>query len=289
MVCFRRDFDEWGYPRGQMTCGMHAPPFMLSGLTSTFIVVWATFRSVFDVECNIPVLDTPILARYIMPDPPVGIQALPEELLSEILSDQVLMPREIFEAQLESKGHWEFSTTESKWLYARRTYPLLVCKQWFRVGKALLYEAVVVGSTKFLLQIIDIISKSDVGNAVKRLRLEDGAYGEDLNHLVALTPRIHTVFVSLNIYRRSSIGGLVTALPTINPIRILVKDSEDMYSVTREARDVVARCIRQWTSLVSDVAPLLKHNITIFQKRVDLVNPSPPRPWILEARTDLRG
>ncbi|KAJ7159493.1 hypothetical protein C8R46DRAFT_1001750 [Mycena filopes] len=143
----------------------------------------------------------------------------PDEIISEIISPLLRHPDEAF------SKHPEEALLEAG--YSSSTY-LLVCKAWLRVSTPLLYTVVILRTTAQAVALAKVLAAHPaIGLLVKKLRVE-GGYGSAMRTILAQTPNITDLFISLVIHSSDNVRGLCSGLPLISPRRVILFDVTNM-------------------------------------------------------------
>ncbi|KAJ7051160.1 hypothetical protein C8F01DRAFT_646948, partial [Mycena amicta] len=176
------------------------------------------------------------------------MSSLPDELISIILSPAFEVPDEHFSDTSPSSP---FANSQSN-----ISEHLLVCKAWLRVATPLLYSVVVLRSKEQAKALETALkSNSGLGRFVKKLRVE-GGYGLAMKTILASTPNVIDLFLSLDIWTFDSVGGLCQGLHLIQPRRLILYDQEintslhrtDLVASGRLIKKLVA-CMMDWRQL----------------------------------------
>ncbi|KAF7365446.1 F-box domain-containing protein [Mycena venus] len=181
---------------------------------------------------------------------------LPDEIISEILSPALKVSDEAFsDTSPTSNPFAHYSESSSAFL--------LVCKAWLRVATPLLYHVVVLRS-KAQAAALDVALREnpELGRFIKKLRVE-GGYGGPMLKIIKAAPNITDLFCSINIWSSDNVSGLVRALPTMNPIRVIMFDTP--YHGTRNKNsqlllDTLKICVqKEWKNLAVFELPYSSH------------------------------
>ncbi|KAJ6606057.1 hypothetical protein DFH09DRAFT_1299344 [Mycena vulgaris] len=170
--------------------------------------------------------------------------ALPDEIVSEILSPALKVSDDIFSDTSEVSPFSEYSESSSAYL--------LVCKSWLRVATPFLYNVVILRSTaqaKALAQ--SLSTNEELGRFIQQLRVE-GAYGPSMGTILGLSPNISDLFISFEIWAEDNTGGLCRGLSLINPRRVILRDSKHKLFENRMAlnlEDALKDAIATWDRL----------------------------------------
>lgn len=141
---------------------------------------------------------------------------LPDEILREILSYNISIPCDAF---------FSFDVPPLFSPGPRHAYLLLVSKRWLRVGTPLLYECVELSNREHTSTLAELFrAQPHIGQAVRCLRLV-GGYGKHLAHIAKLTPRLHSIYINLQIKSCDSIAGLKKALSIFNPVNLYIQEN----------------------------------------------------------------
>ncbi|EKM49730.1 uncharacterized protein PHACADRAFT_33292 [Phanerochaete carnosa HHB-10118-sp] len=176
--------------------------------------------------------------------------ALPEEIIREILSHNIQISHVDFcHFYYDDWGHPMSPPT------SRCSSLLLVSKRWLRIGTPLLYECVRLSEPDHTTAVSSLLrTHPHVGLAVRCLRLE-GGLGKDLVHIAKLSPKLHSIYLSLIIKSTDSITGLKEAFPLFRPANLYIQG--ESYVWIRNLKVVGARTLLcthikdVWTSLRS--------------------------------------
>ncbi|KAJ7633707.1 hypothetical protein B0H17DRAFT_1108041 [Mycena rosella] len=168
---------------------------------------------------------------------------LPDEIISEILSPALKISDEAFSDTLSTSPFALSPQSTSAFL--------LVCKAWLRVSTPLLYNVVIIRS-KAQARALEMVLKTnkDLGAFIKKLRVE-GGFGSMMKTILQCSPNITDLFVSLAIWSTDSVTGLCQGLPLIDPVRLIVHDSEEPGNNKQNLRLVqkLSECIQLWKKL----------------------------------------
>ncbi|KAF7294100.1 F-box domain-containing protein [Mycena kentingensis (nom. inval.)] len=167
--------------------------------------------------------------------------SLRDKILSEILSPALKVADDVFSDD----------STRAFATYQKSTFAyLLVNKAWLRVSTPLLYHTVVLPSKAQAVALADaLINNNNFGRFVKRLRVE-GGFGPSIKKVLALTPNVTDLFLSLDMYSSDSVGGLCSGLRLISPSRlILMRDAYNTNKMYRALVDAVVAAIPGWDRL----------------------------------------
>ncbi|KAJ7604117.1 hypothetical protein FB45DRAFT_1083327 [Roridomyces roridus] len=191
--------------------------------------------------------------------------SLPDEIISEILSPALQVPDEKF-SDVCSRVSPFAEYVESPSAY------LVVCKSWLRVATPLLYKVVVLRSkaqAKALAQVLD--KNPDLGQFIRRLRLE-GGYGVPMRTILASSPNISDIFVTLDVVSSDSAVGLYHGLGWINPRRLILHDSFEQPCKNKTASKLLEglnKAIPHWERLTALELPVTLHKYP--GEKVDLM------------------
>ncbi|GJE97709.1 hypothetical protein PsYK624_139300 [Phanerochaete sordida] len=167
---------------------------------------------------------------------------IPEELIREILSHNILTQRSAF-FHLETLGEQTSG--------ARNAHLLRVCKRWLRVGTPLLYTLLWLSKPAHATTVAELFrAHPHVGRAVRGLQLQ-GGFGRELVPLARLMPNIDAVCVHLEIAGKQSVTGITKALPLFNPATLYIgvthyRDNAKKRAVWATLRACIAET---WTTL----------------------------------------
>jgi hypothetical protein len=175
-----------------------------------------------------------------------SVSKLPDEMLHEFLSPVLSVPDDMFASTNEESPFSSISNNSSATM-------LLVCKRWLRVAYPLLYHTVVIRSSGQAHALADSLkANSMLGKHVKKLRLE-GGYGAATHRILISSPYITDLYLSLIIWSEDSVSGLCRSLDTINPSRVILRDSASYPKLNAKVRQLVLKlceCIPVWSNLV---------------------------------------
>ncbi|KAF8530027.1 hypothetical protein BU17DRAFT_78549 [Hysterangium stoloniferum] len=167
---------------------------------------------------------------------------LPDELLELIIAPSLHVPYERFSSSQMTAFGGNSDVSSS--------IVLLVCKRWYRIAIALLYEVVVLRSTAQAQALADTLSGSRKAFLyIKQIRLE-GAY-TCLYDVFKSCVNLHTICFTLDIYATATVSGLSRSLLAINPTRVILLDRAQ----TRNAKvdqlfHSLLEAITRWTNLI---------------------------------------
>lgn len=174
---------------------------------------------------------------------------LPEELLVSILAFELRLADRFFQDErLESYASSAKSTSSNL---------LLVCKRWLRLGRPILYEGILLRSSRQSRSLASTFRENpDFGTLVRRLRLEAG-FVIELKVVLATTSKIRTLFLNTNLPYTEKVTGLCSSLVNVDPQRLILKDQNlPSKSLTKNRSTVVEqlrRCIQCWSSMVCPI------------------------------------
>ncbi|KAJ7041540.1 hypothetical protein C8F04DRAFT_947020 [Mycena alexandri] len=175
-------------------------------------------------------------------------EALPDEIISEILSPVLKISEEMF-SNIE---HHDISPFASPAVSSSAT--LVVCKAWLRVATPLLYHVVVIRSKAQARALERTLRDSpDLGRFIKRLRLE-GGFGPAMEHVLDAAPNLTDIFLSLQIHAPDSTAGLLHGLPRINPTRMILWDDHTVILRNKHLKDlmqVLETFVMKWNKLTT--------------------------------------
>ncbi|KAJ7737347.1 hypothetical protein B0H16DRAFT_1730410 [Mycena metata] len=171
--------------------------------------------------------------------------ALPDEILSEILSPALKVSDERFSDTSDVSPFAKYELSTSAYL--------VVCKDWLRVATPLLYSVIVLRSRSQANALEKVLQKhKEFGRFIHKLRVE-GGYGMAMHTILKSAPNITDIFLTLKIWSEDNTQGLCKGLPLIDPHRVIVVDPPE-----RKARQnqnltalttVLLRCIRKWDNM----------------------------------------
>ncbi|TDL29988.1 hypothetical protein BD410DRAFT_759139 [Rickenella mellea] len=129
---------------------------------------------------------------------------------------------------------------------------LLVCKRWLRVAGPLLYEVVVIISYAQALVLAGAVrANKSYGAYIKpeRLRFE-GGFGWSPTTFLSAAPNICDLFVTLDIWADDNVSGLCSALPQINPRRLIISHRRPIkIANAKKLRNQLCIGIQNWNCL----------------------------------------
>nr|GAT50259.1 predicted protein [Mycena chlorophos] len=157
--------------------------------------------------------------------------ALPDELISEILSPALKLPDSLFSNTEEVSPFVKFRASTSAYL--------LVSKAWLRVATPLLYHTVVLRS-KAQADALKLVFKNNpqLGAFVKKIRIE-GGYGVAMQHILEATPNVSDLWLCTHIWSGDTVTGLIRALPSLNPRRFILFDLFAYATRTKQSQALV--------------------------------------------------
>ncbi|KAJ7171676.1 hypothetical protein C8R43DRAFT_979036 [Mycena crocata] len=171
---------------------------------------------------------------------------LPDEIISEILSPALKIADDAFADTMQPTSPFA--------AYTRSTSAyLVVCKAWLRVATPLLYNVVVIRSKAQALALETALkSNKDLGMFIKKLRVE-GGYGAPMKNILKYSPNITDLVLSLAIWSSDSVGGLCQGLSLIDPIRLIIHDTNfqgpGKNKQNLRLAEKLAERIRRWQNL----------------------------------------
>ncbi|KAF7320881.1 F-box domain-containing protein [Mycena chlorophos] len=171
--------------------------------------------------------------------------ALPDELISEILSPALKVPDSLFSNTEEVSPFAKFRASTSAYL--------LVSKAWLRVATPLLYHTVILRS-KAQADALKLVFKNNpqLGAYVKKIRIE-GGYGVAMQHILEATPNISDLWLCTHIWSGDTVTGLIRALPSLNPRRFILFDLFAYATRTKQSQalvDTLFECMKEkWKRL----------------------------------------
>ncbi|KAL1686459.1 hypothetical protein GGG16DRAFT_64209 [Schizophyllum commune] len=163
-------------------------------------------------------------------------QALPEELIREVLSHVIDVATDTEFFSSNGKREEYYSNKPARWrepleLRAAERRPpalLLVCKDWQRICTPILYRTAIIRSKgqADALTLTITSQRPELAGCVKHLRLE-GAIGTEVLRLLQATPRLTHLALVLHIFSKESVSYLCRGLRVghINPVMLLLADS----------------------------------------------------------------
>ncbi|KAJ7747006.1 hypothetical protein B0H16DRAFT_1421400 [Mycena metata] len=172
--------------------------------------------------------------------------ALPDELISEILSPALKVSDEVF-ADTTRVSPFADPDSESTSAY------LLVCKSWLRVATPLLYSVVVLRSKSQAKALGLAFSKNkSLAQFVKKLRVE-GGFGAPLGTILKCSPNIADLFLTFRIWADDSTAGLCKGLSLISPTRLILQlDGKQTGNKTvANLEDSLLEAIPKWDRLTA--------------------------------------
>ncbi|KAJ7175405.1 hypothetical protein C8R46DRAFT_1078760 [Mycena filopes] len=169
---------------------------------------------------------------------------LPDEIISEILSPALSVSDDEFSDASPNSPFARYSESSSAFL--------LVCKSWLRVATPLLYNVVVLRS-KAQASALDsaLRNGNDLGRFVKKLRIE-GGYGSCMQKIIAATPNVTDLFISVDIWSSDNVSGLVKGLPSMNPVRVVFHEAQYNRKRNKNSETLVQainRSLKDWKNL----------------------------------------
>ncbi|KAJ7773851.1 hypothetical protein B0H16DRAFT_113647 [Mycena metata] len=173
-------------------------------------------------------------------------EALPDEIISEILSPALKIPEEMF-SDIESMSPFASPGVSS-------SAALVVCKAWLRVATPLLYHVVVIRS-KAQARALErtLRDNPDLGRFIKMLRLE-GGFGPAMERILKAAPNVTDIFLSLQIHAPDSTIGLLRGLPHINPTRMILWEDTMISLRNKHLKDLMEAletCVMEWNKLTT--------------------------------------
>ncbi|KAJ7107211.1 hypothetical protein C8R43DRAFT_1243704 [Mycena crocata] len=168
--------------------------------------------------------------------------ALPDEIISEILSPALKVSDDVFSDNSGVSPFANYSESPSAYL--------LVCKSWLRVATPLLYNVVILRSKAQAKALSQALSKSgELGQFIRKLRVE-GGYGPSMHTILENSPNITDLFMSLEIFSSDNTLGLCKGLPLINPMCLILCDSKRLDNkMISQLIDALVASIRKWDRL----------------------------------------
>ncbi|KAL1726896.1 hypothetical protein EV714DRAFT_286865 [Schizophyllum commune] len=175
-----------------------------------------------------------------------SLYALPEELLVEILNAAMGIPDVLF---TDNSSRSPFATyTNNYWTSGL----LLVSKTWYRIGLPELYHDVVLRSEAQVNALARSLDQNhDLACWVRKLRLE-GCFGWRTETILRACTGITDLCLLTNPYQNDPSYGIITALPLINPVRLILLNMNTRKTQGSNARALVralCRCAPTWTDL----------------------------------------
>lgn len=158
---------------------------------------------------------------------------LPDELLREILGHVILGdlplsklvdPAARFRKTAVVRSASACDTTDAG---GHPVQPLTVSRCWLRVGQPLLYSSVVLRSPTQVVALLQTLERHPHrGLYIRRLRLEEGAYCEQLQGVLARTPRVEVLYLGLELYSNAlaRVEGLCGGLEHLTPSMVVLSD-----------------------------------------------------------------
>ncbi|KAJ6563342.1 hypothetical protein DFH09DRAFT_1158971 [Mycena vulgaris] len=196
--------------------------------------------------------------------------ALPDEILSEILTPLLKVPEALFAHTGRNSPFASYAESTSA--------VLLVCKAWLRVSTPLLYNVVILRS-KAQAQALDatLRKNGELGQFIKKLRVE-GGFGPPMRGILNCAPGITDLCISLHLRAADSASGLVLGLPGINPRRIILHDDVTALLNNKsvvQLMQALGICAHKWTNLTTIVLPYRDSSATVRADFVKTICSSP--------------
>ncbi|KAJ7048644.1 hypothetical protein C8F01DRAFT_1239345 [Mycena amicta] len=172
--------------------------------------------------------------------------ALPDEVLSEILAPALKVDDETFSDTSDVSPFATYSESASAYL--------LVNKSWLRVATPLLYNTVVLRSKAQAKALERALSGNAIlGQFIKQLRVE-GGYGAPMHRILKLSPNIAHLYLTFMISSGDSTDGLCKGLALISPTRVILYDALEFPNhvknkMVRNLVDAVVAAIPGWHKL----------------------------------------
>ncbi|KAJ7052213.1 hypothetical protein C8F01DRAFT_1033394, partial [Mycena amicta] len=184
----------------------------------------------------------------------MGDTALPDEIISEILSPALKVPDEAF-SNISSATFASYTESSSAYL--------VVCKSWLRVATPLLYNVVILRSkaqAKALSNALSNASKKhqDLGRFIRKLRVE-GGYGAAMHVILKLSPNVIDLFLSLDIWSPDTTDGLCKGLKLISPTRLILRDVQHRgpnNKMVVSLANALVEAIPKWNNLTAFSSPV---------------------------------
>lgn len=180
---------------------------------------------------------------------------LPDEIVKEILCQSgLVISAEDFRNTDIGRSPFADSTHTST------SAALLVCKQWLRVATPLLYHTIVLRS-KAQAQALEVALRRKnkmLGAYIKWMRLE-GHYGAVMKNILDAASKLTDLYFPSSLTTHESASGLVKALPSLSPKRLILYNMDARHESsmtapgvrTREFINALCDCIAsKWESLV---------------------------------------
>ena len=180
-------------------------------------------------------------------------ETAPDEILDQILSYVLCMPQGQFERWRTPKT---FTSNQSSNIIGI----LPTCSRWYRIGIPLLYGTVILRTRKEVLAFAEAVSKPNkdglmLGQYLRRLRME-ASYCAEFNDVLYACSNIAELFLAFDLSTEDQLGGLASALQSINPSRLMLDSLlpellPEPTSIIRPFYEAVSDSAAQWTRLVS--------------------------------------
>ncbi|KAF7318446.1 hypothetical protein HMN09_00353800 [Mycena chlorophos] len=176
----------------------------------------------------------------------MSLSPLPDELISAILSPALHVPDDAFAASSSASSAPFARFCESTSAY------LLVCKAWLRVATPLLYGVVILRSRAQAKALAKALRRDpQLGGWVRKLRVE-GGYGTAMQGILANTPNVEHLFLTLNVFAGDNTEGLCAALDCISPTKLILEDDESKTNFAAlELHRALVKIAPQWNRLTS--------------------------------------
>jgi hypothetical protein len=195
------------------------------------------------------------------------MHSLPEELLEYILAYHLYPPEHFLSFTGSLLWSWDSSRKlgdpyipppddPALALANARSSLLLVCKQWLRIGRSLLYHSFRI-KTQGDVQTARALFSSNpsLGHAVRQLRIESTDL-EGLDTALQHVSNVHTLYISqqsmLSEPQTRPVPSFVSAMQKLDPTRVLLWKPYRLWSVATTEPDVsgLAVAIAKWSNLV---------------------------------------
>nr|GAT55710.1 predicted protein [Mycena chlorophos] len=191
---------------------------------------------------ELPDQPKPLLFQTLM-----SLSPLPDELISAILSPALHVPDDAFTASSSASSAPFARFCESTSVY------LLVCKAWLRVATPLLYGIVIIRSKAQAKALAKALRRDpQLGGWVRKLRVEGGYGITAMQGILANTPNVEHLFLTLNVFAGDNTEGLCAALDCISPTKLILEDDESKTNFAAlELHRALVRIVPRWNRLTS--------------------------------------
>lgn len=185
-----------------------------------------------------------------------NINNFPREVLDAILKEAVHISPEEFLKPSPLRLRGEDGPAARPATYRRNV--LLVCRLWLNITTRHVCHSIELTRPSHATEVAQFLEDfPHLGVAVRTLRLE-GPFDLDLARLVAKTPRVENLYISLEVLDGDDVTGLTAALPLLRPRTLVLEGCPNTRSIAKiRVMRTIYRVIGLdiWNNLVSRRVP----------------------------------